>query len=202
MKLLVFCLAVLFGATAFGGLPDGAVKDGRSPLGTYLVENIRDRDNPTDISIAHRDNPSAFRRIYTYPRYADLYFAADEKYLVIDDRCGSGASECIILKQIAKPPFYVKPRKIDDACWKLFWSLHGKPKRVSYDHQRTYFCEWLDSTHFVVGLQGDHFFPDPGTQKWALGGGWHCVYDIARDKAYTSEYTDSKNVGAKFEILD
>lgn len=205
MKQIISFLLLFMGTIAFAGLPDGVPVAGRSPSKTYFIGDSRNPNDPNrdnQISIAHREHPNDYYDIYTYPRFVGLYFSPDERYLVIDDRCGSGAVECVVLRQISKPPFFVKPRNIGEVCWELFWSLHGKPRRVKYDHQKTYFCEWLDTAHFVVGLQGDHFFPDPGTQKWGLDGGWHCVYDIVRNKAYTSEYTDSKNEKCEFEIMN
>lgn len=143
--------------------------------------------------MARQDHADVDYRIYSYPRFADVYFSPDEKDLVIDDHNGSGTTGCVVLSRIDKPPYYVKARNIDGICWKLFWSLRPKLKKLLYDHSKTYFCEWLDSAHFVVGLQGDHLFPDPGSQKWSLEAGWHCVYDAASGNASTSRYTDAKN---------
>ena len=67
-----------------------------------------------------------------------------------------------------------------------------------YDHRSTYLCEWQDSSHFVVGLQGDHQIADPGAARWHLDGGWHCTYDAAHGKALANKYTDSKN--SEFEF--
>ena len=190
--------------TAIAGLPDGDAVDGRSPKRTYLInEYSGDADSSSrddTISIARRDHPKKFYDIYKYPRFADPYFSPDERYLIINDRNGSGWIECAVLIQINKPPFFVNSHKIDEECWKLFWSSHKSAKKILYDHRSTYFCEWLDPTHLVVGLQGNHSFPDPGALRWSLGGGWHCVYDVARDKAYTNKYTDSKNTQCEFEI--
>ncbi|MGB8356497.1 MAG: hypothetical protein WCD79_21540 [Chthoniobacteraceae bacterium] len=174
--------------------------NGRSPKGTYLVA---DTGNPADggrVSIAQRDQPEKFHDIFTYPRFAEVYFSPDERYLIIDNRNGSDSRECVVLSRSDKPPFFVNAHKIDEVCWKLFWSQHKISGKILYDHRSTYFCEWLDNSHFVVDLQGNHFFPDPGAKKWSLDGGWRCVYDAVRDKASTSRYTDSYNKAkAEFE---
>ena len=184
-------------------LPDGNVVGGRSPKRTYLIDDTGDsvsHDRINRISIARSDHPNRFYSIYTYPRFADLYFSPDERYPVINDRSGSGWIECALLTQIDKPPYLVNSHKIDEECWKLFWSLHKNAKKILYDHRSTYFCERLDASHIVVGLQGNHSFPDPGSQKWSLDGGWHCIYDVAHDKANTSKYADSKNSQCEFKI--
>ena len=194
MKRFLPYLALLISASALAELADGHVEGGRSPKGTYLIDTSRDPDKrENSISIARQDHSRDFFPIYSYPRLSDLYFSPDEKRLVINDHSGSGSTECIVLTQIKKPPYFAKPQKIDETCWKLFWSLHRKPNRILYDHRSAYFCQWLDASRIIVGLGGDHFFPDPGAQKWSLGEGWHCIYDLARDKAYTSKFTDSKN---------
>ncbi len=193
-----FWLAFAFSTQAFASLPDGHAYDS-SPSGTYLIEDDRDSLNPTmedhHISIARRDHPKKFYQVYTFPRLYDLYFSPDEDYLVIDDHNGSGSNECVVLTRIDRPPYYAKPQKIDQKCWDLFWAQHKKPIGLTYTHARTYFCEWLDSSRFVVGLQGDQFSDPP---KWSLSGGWHCIYDIRTGTAYTNEYTDSKN--KKYEL--
>jgi hypothetical protein len=185
---VLFCVS---GADA--ALPDSHAHGGESPSGTYLIQDSRDPLNPgaqNYISLARRNHPKAFYKIYTYPRLFDLYFSPDERYLVIDDHSGSGSNECAVLTRIDKPPYYSNADKTDEKCWKLFWSLHRKPGKLSYDHRSTYFCEWLDASHLVIGLQGDQSFDRP---KWALSGGWHCIYDAARNRAYTDKYTASKN---------
>ena len=185
-------LTLLFVCTAVAGLPDGHSRD-RSPSGEFLIADDRNQENPgtvNHISVAHRGQPTKFYRIYTYPRRADLYFSPDERYLVVDDHNGSGSNECIVLTRIAKPPYFVKPSKVDERAWKLFWSLHRRPRRITYSHRKTYFCEWLDSSRFVIGLQGDG---DMDAPRWYLDGGWHCVYDAARHRVYTDSYTASKN---------
>ena len=187
-----FWLALLFASTAVAALPDGHSRD-RSPSGEFLIADDRDQDNPgteNHISIAHRDQPTKFYRIYTYPRLADLYFSPDERYLVVDDHNGSGSNQCAVLTRIQKPPYYVKPVTVDERAWKLFWSLHRPPRKITYSHRKTYFCEWLDSSRFVVGLQGDGGIDAP---EWFLAGGWHCIYDASRRRVYTDSYTASKN---------
>jgi hypothetical protein len=190
MRALVIML--FFAVTAVAALPDGHSYD-RSPSGVFLIANDRDQENPgteNHISIARRDHPTSFYRIYTYPRLVDLYFSPNEKYLVIDDHNGSGSNECVVLTRIDRPPYYANAQKVDKKCWDLFWSQNRKPSGLSYTHQQTYFCEWLDASRIVVGLQGDQFSEQP---KWSLSGGWHCVYDASQRKAYTSEYSASKN---------
>ena len=157
-----------------------------SPLGTFLLRDSR--QSSSDVAkhyklIAHREQPDKSYDLYAYPRYADLHFSPDEQYLVIDDQFGIGATRCMLLSRVAKPPFYLPVRspEIDDRCWALFWSQHRKPSRpVRYTHRQTYFCEWLDNSHFFVGLQGNNQLD---TGRWSLDGGWHCVYDALKSRA-------------------
>jgi hypothetical protein len=189
--------ALVIASTAYAALPDGHSYD-NSPSGMFLIANDRNQENPrteNHISVARRDQPAKSYRIYTYPRLVDLYFSPDERYLVIDDHNGSGSNECAVLMRIDKPPYYVKPVKVDERAWKLFWSRHHRPRKITYGHRKTYFCEWLDSSRFVVGLQGNSDFDAP---KWYLDGGWHCIYDAARRNVATDKYTDSKN--AQYEL--
>lgn len=147
----VLWFTLLFGSTAVG-LPEEHSRD-RSPSGMFLIADDRDQEDPerdNHISIARRDQPTKFYRVYTYPRLIDLYFSPDEHYLVIDDHNGSGSNERAVLTRIEKPPYYVKPFKVDDRAWKLFWSQHRRPKTITYGHCKTYFCEWLDLSRFVV----------------------------------------------------
>ena len=112
----VLCFALLLTSTAFAALPDGHSSE-RSPSGVFLIADDRDHDNPekeNHISMARRDQPTKFYRIYTYPRLVDLYFSPDERYLVVDDHNGSGSNECVMLTRIEKPPYFVKPSKIDE----------------------------------------------------------------------------------------
>jgi len=172
-----------------------------SPKGTYLILDSR-AESPDEkqhhIFIARREHPTTLYRLYSYPRFADLYFSSNEKYLVITDRSGSNWTECVLLRHAEKPPFFAKPHVIDEDCWKLFWSLHKKPKAgITYDHRYTYLCAWLDASHFVVGLVGDKQI---GSGRFSLEGGWHCIYDARRLRAYTDRRTDSINTSYKIEL--
>jgi hypothetical protein len=173
------------------------------PLGKFLLSDSRSEQPEArehEISLARRDQPDRFYRIYRYPRLADLYFSPDEQYLVIADRSGSGWTECALLRRIDKPPFFVpaKPAKVDDQCWALFWAQHHKPERnIQFTHRSTYLCEWLDGARFVVGLNGDN---QGDGRRWGLEGGWHCIYDVKRGRACTNEFTDSVNKSYAFTI--
>ena len=174
-----------------------------SPHKTFLIWNSRSSqpdETEHHISIARRDQPDHFYRIYSYPRFADLYFSPDEQHIVIADRSGSGWTECALLRRIDKPPFFVpaKPAKIDDQCWRLFWAQHRKPERdVHYTHRSTYLCEWLRNSRFVVGLAGDNQLDG---RRWYLGGGWHCIYDVTRGKAYNDKFTGTLNKSYEFSL--
>ena len=186
------CLAALFASGASAALPDGHSRD-HSPSGTFLISDDRNRDSPSTenhLSIARRDQPRKFYRVYTYPRLVDLYFSPDERYLVVDDHNGSGETACVVLTRIEKPPYFVSAASVDEGAWKLFWSQHRQPRKITYGHRQTYFCAWLDASRFVVGLQGNSGFDGP---KWFLDGGWHCLYDAARRKTGTNKYVASMN---------
>ena len=184
-------------STGYAAPPDGHSYD-RSPSGEFLIVNHHDPDNSEGenyISIARRDQPMKSYRIYTYPRLVDLYFSPGERYLVIDDHNGSGWNRVCGPHTHRQTAFFVKRIKVDERAWKLFWSQHRRPRKITYGHRQTYLCEWLDSSRFVLGLQGNSDFDAP---KWYLDGGWHCIYDAARSNVYTDKYTDSKN--AQFEL--
>lgn len=178
----------------------------RSSTGAFLIfeEQIRtDTETGGSFSVALKENPKRKFLIYSYGRYADLYFSPKDSWVVVDHHDGSGSNRCVVLKRIAKPPYFtaVKPETVDNACWDLFWAQHPHPKgTVTYTHQRTYFCQWLDDTRFIVGLQGENFFEKEGIGRWGLDGGWHCIYDAATGKASTDAYTDSLNKDYNFEL--
>lgn len=178
----------------------------KSSTGAFFIyeERIRtDTEVGGSFSVAPKENPKRKFLIFSYGRFADLYFSPKDSWAVVDHHDGPGSNRCVVLKRIAKPPYFtaVKPETVDNACWDLFWSQHPHPKgTVTYTHQRTYFCQWLDDTRFIVGLQGENFFEKEGIGRWGLDGGWHCIYDAATGKASTDAYTDSLNKDYQFEL--
>ena len=191
--------ARLFKATYHNPEPN----EGHSSTGKFLLSNERTVFEPPGkegrFSITLREQPEKEYAIYTYPRFADIYFSPKDSYAVVDDHDGSGSNRCALLKSTPHPPYFIPatPEYVDDACWKLFWAKHPVKGKIDYAHRRTYFCQWLDDTHFVAGLQGESI-NGKGLQDWSLSGGWHCLIDAATGEAATSEFTESLNKDTDF----
>lgn len=150
----------------------------RSPRCTLTVEYYLNETNGCrQLWISDYHNPRNRVLLYDYDRSATVCFSPDEKWLVVNDYCGSSEAASVLFRR-AKGILFERVKDLD--LDSIAWSAAAREQRFSpsdvFDHQYSEVLCWLGESGKLV------------IHAWGYYGGvrslddWFCIFDVTTRK--------------------
>jgi len=176
----ILTIAILLPLLNYGAQPPKTFKlvnTERSPRWTFRVEYYEATNGCCQIWISDYHNKTKRAFLYDYERSATVCFSEDEKYLVVNDYCGSSEASPFLFRRTKGPAYEkVKNADLESVAWETAARNQGFSKSDVFDHRYSEVPCWLGESNKLL------------IHAWGYSGGerslndWFCIYDVKTKK--------------------
>jgi hypothetical protein len=148
----------------------------KSPGRTFQIEYYENTNNSTaQIWIAMMGSGTNKSLLFDYsdPEAVKVLVSADDKWLVLNHRAGSGLTRPILFKKASGGRFEkAKDIDLEAVVWRAAANNQGFSTKTVFDHSYSEALCWLGDSHSLVlrawGYQSGEYGLDH----------WHCLYNV------------------------
>jgi len=190
--LLIFLGGLALGVEAGTPFFDQVRSDEYSPRRDMLVQHYFERGGTDQIWLVSTADPGKRRLLFTHRRHAEVIFAPDEEWLVINDHCLSNESRLLLYRHKTELE-YEQVADLTEEAWRFFDRQQGRTKPNPFDHAYVEALHWADD--------------DPPTLLLSLDGhadsrnyvsDWYCLYDV-RARSFSVDFAGHNRQAVKLE---
>jgi hypothetical protein len=146
-----------------------------SPGGDIVIEHHVDhsQESAREIWLVAKHRPTDRFLLYRHRRYAEVLFAPNEQWLIINDYMGADVAEPLLFQRGEGVRYTeVKQARISEKVWRFFAKEHRLAKPPEYHHSYAVADRWAsDSKAVQVSIWG-HSDSDNNLAAWL------CVFAI------------------------